>query len=175
MSNSAILSFWKPWILIFEKIPHLKVLEISKTPKFWQSEHRKSAYPGLYNTSILWIHYKMSLYLFPEVPRFVHFPTGTTRCSKGLLLSGPAIGPRQQPADQPFGYHKTGSRSSRNGLPLYRTATERSADAQKCASSFPIKRLLGAQFPVWRWMCAYTSSFCVYRTKGGIMTEETAS
>ena len=38
------------------------------------------------------------------------FPTGRTRERR------PAIG-RQQPPDQPFGYHKTGSRSSRNGLP----------------------------------------------------------
>ena len=38
------------------------------------------------------------------------FPTGRTRERR------PAIG-RQQPPDQPFGYHKTGSRSSRIGLP----------------------------------------------------------
>ena len=36
------------FILIFEKIPQMKVLEITKIPKFWQSENCKLACPGLY-------------------------------------------------------------------------------------------------------------------------------
>ena len=45
------LQFWpfcRPWILIFEKIPPLKVWRIAIIPKHWQNENCILACPGLY-------------------------------------------------------------------------------------------------------------------------------